>query len=159
LRRGGKGDFLIAEIMNGYINAYISTGQEAGVRGLLGNRNRRSDDDLSLASGAALTQPVAFTDLYGSYAESWRVPPDRSLLCGKSAVAVGAPTSSIFADDLDRAQYVHAQKVCAAGGVRNEAQLNACILDVTVLGDQSARNVFVAAPTPVAVMEPLRPPR
>jgi Ca2+-binding RTX toxin-like protein len=50
------------------------------VRGLLGvNANGVTGDDLALRTGAPLAQPLAFSALYGAYADSWRISQAESL--------------------------------------------------------------------------------
>lgn len=50
-----------------------------GLQGLLGNFNGDVTDDLALADGTVLSQPLAFDDLYGSFADAWRVTDTTSM--------------------------------------------------------------------------------
>jgi hypothetical protein len=120
------------------------------VRGLLGNANGKTDDDIAARDGRVFSQPVSFADLYGPYADSWRVPPNESLLCRDNNIVRGVPDRPFYASDLDPAAFKLGEETCKAAGV--EAQLlDACILDVGVLG-QGAAEFFTRAPTPIAVM-------
>ncbi|WP_235528909.1 cadherin domain-containing protein, partial [Cylindrospermopsis sp. CR12] len=49
------------------------TGSTRGFRGLLGNRNNDRTDDLTGRDGTLYSQPVSFENLYGAFANSWRL--------------------------------------------------------------------------------------
>jgi hypothetical protein len=132
------------------VNLFLGYAPRKWVRGLLGNANGRTDDDIATRDGKVISQPISFTDLYGPYADSWRVPPDQSLLCRDNNVMSGVPDRPFYANDLDPADFKLGQETCKAAGVKAEL-LDACILDVGVLG-QGAAEFFTRAPTPIAVM-------
>ena len=99
LRRGDtyfiarpSGDIVRADVNNNeYIDVYVGHAPSAKVGGLLGNANGATGDDIAIQAGSVLTQPVSFTDLYGSYADSWRVPTNQSLLCPGQKIESGKP--------------------------------------------------------------------
>jgi hypothetical protein len=153
LIKGPVGETVRAAITNDdFINVDLDLGyaRKKWVRGLLGNANGRTDDDIATRDGRVISQPVSFADLYGPYADSWRVPPDQSLLCRDNNIIVGVPDRPFYANDLDPADFKLGQETCKAAGVKAEL-LDACILDVGVLG-QGAAEFFTRAPTPIAVM-------
>jgi hypothetical protein len=137
---------------NEYIDVYVGRAPGVTVHGLLGNANGATGDDIAMQAGSVLTQPVAFTDLYGRYADSWRVPSNQSLLCPGQKIEHGKPGAPIYANNLTPSQYTFAQGVCSAAGVKDATLLDACILDVTVIGSNKAANAFVGLTPPVAVM-------
>jgi len=137
---------------NEYIDVYVGRAPGVTVHGLLGNANGATGDDIAMQAGSVLTQPVAFTDLYGRYADSWRVPSNQSLLCPGQKIEHGKPGAPIYAYNLTPSQYTFAQGVCTAAGVKDPTLLDACILDVTVIGSNKAANAFVGLTPPVAVM-------
>jgi hypothetical protein len=137
---------------NEYINVYVGHVPGAKEGGLLGNANGATSDDIAIQGGSVLNQPVSFTDLYGRYADSWRVPPNASLLCKGQNIPSGKPGAPIYANNLTQNQYNYAQGVCTAAGVKDPTLLEACILDVTVIGSDKAANAFVGLTPPVAVM-------
>src|SRR5262249_37710281 len=137
---------------NEYIDVYVGHAPGAKVGGLLGNANGATSDDIAIQGGSVLNQPVSFTDLYDRYADSWRVPPNASLLCKGQKIASGKPGAPIYANNLTQSQYNYAQGVCTAAGVKAPTLLEACILDVTVIGSDQAANAFVGLTPPVAVM-------
>jgi len=154
------GDIVRAEVNNGWINVSVDYAPQAKVRGLLGNANGNTADDIATRYGTVLAQPVSFADLYHGYGESWRVPSYESLLsvCGGRNVERSIPQKPFYANDLTPDQYQRARGVCTAAGVEDDSLLDACTLDVTVLGDETAARVFAVAPTPIATMQSGAPP-
>lgn len=141
-----------AEVRDTYINASVGLAQwPATVHGILANANGHANQ-IEARTGAVLTAPFAFADLYHGYADSWRVPAKESLLsvCGEGEVEVGIPTKPFYAKDLEPQVYKRARAVCAAAGVKERTLLDACTLDVAVIGRDSAAEVFVGLRAPVA---------
>ena len=153
-----SGESVRAEVHSpGYINVSVDLGAlpQAKVFGLLGNANGpMGEDDLATRQQVVLKQPVTFEDLYHPYASSWRVGPSASMvssLCGGDRrVDRGFPDKPFYASDLDRDQYERGRAICTEAGVRDESLLDACILDVTVLGTREAAIVFARAHPPRA---------
>lgn len=121
------------------------------VRGLLANTNDNVNQ-IATGDGAVLTSPFAFEDLYHRYADSWRVPAKTSLLspCGLKNIESGVPERTFFANDLDPKLAEKTRSVCTAAGVKPGPLLEACILDVAVIGNDLAAKVFVGARAPIA---------
>jgi hypothetical protein len=71
--------------------------------------------------------------------------------CGERSVERGNPSRPFFAKDLDRSIYDRTRAVCIAAGVKGDALLDACTLDVAVIGNDAAAKVFVTLPQPIAV--------
>ena len=155
-----NGESVRAELDGAYINVSVNLGHVpvAKVRGLLGNANGNTGaDDLAARNGTVLHQPVAFSDLYGTYGDSWRMPAAESLpsqLCGDRNVERGNPQTRFYANNLKPRDAERARAVCVAAGVRNDALLEACTLDVAVLADKAAARVYVRAAPPRAVLRP-----
>jgi hypothetical protein len=125
------------------------------VRGLLANADGNVHA-LAASDGTVFNTPVSFADLYGRYGESWRVAPADSLLaaCGGAAKENGIPSQPFFARDLDAQapnSYARARAICTDAGVKVLALLDACTLDVAVLGTEKAAAAYVGAPAPAAV--------
>ena len=155
---GKNGDSLRAQLNLGWINVSVGLGSwpRPGVRGLLANANGNVNQ-LAARDGTVLTEPVAFADLYHRYGDSWRVPAEASLLCKDRKVERGNPTTVFYARNLDPKLAAHARAICAETGVRVPALLDACTLDVAVLGTPQAAKVYVGMKPPVAAGMP--PPR
>ncbi len=156
--RSPNGDSVRATVNSGWIDALVGLGRwPTNVTGLLAN----ADNDVSkIASrdGTVLSNPpFAFDDLYKEYGESWRVSPRESLLsvCTNGDVEQGNPDRFFFARDLDREDFDRTRALCSEAGVTGEAYLDACTLDVAVLGTDAAASVYVDARRPVLVANPV----
>ena len=99
-----------------------------------------------------MTSPFAFDEFYRRYGESWRVPSAESLLsvCGRETEH-GIPEATFYASDLRPELADRTRAVCVAAGVKPGPLLDACTLDVAVIGDDTAALVFVTHPAPAAV--------
>src|SRR5205809_7619727 len=88
------------------------------VHGLLANRDRNLEQ-VEGRDGTALNVPLSFEELYGKYAESWRVRPDESLLtvCGAEKEH-GGPRAPFVAKDLDPAVAERTRAACLQGGAK-----------------------------------------
>ncbi|HEY1896501.1 MAG TPA: VWD domain-containing protein [Terracidiphilus sp.] len=143
-----------------WIDVTVGLGRwPANVTGLLANAEGNVNK-IAARDGTVLTNPFSFEDLYHRFGDSWRVPADDSLLsaCGQRSVEFGTPRKTFYAKDLDRTVYERTRSVCTAAGVKAGPLLDACTLDVAVIGNDSASLVFVNAPEPNAVGSIVNPP-
>jgi len=150
---GQSGYSVCATVNATWINVSVglrSCGAE--VKGLLANANRNVNQ-IAARDGTVLTNPFNFEQFYGHFADSWRVSPKDSLLhaCGDKDLKNGIPRKPFYARDLELKVYERVLAVAKAAGVEEGALLDAAALDVAVIGDDKAAQVFVGAPTPVAV--------
>jgi hypothetical protein len=148
-----------AEISGGAIHVSVVLGATSPntVHGLLGgqeNKNRDLGGDLVMNGGTVLKRPPTF-DEFRRYADSWRVDPADSLLCGGGKVQPGMPTQPIYAGDLPPQERERVRAICRRAGVKEGPHFDDCMLDVSLLGDDSAATVFVNAPVPISVIRPL----
>ena len=136
-----------------YINVSVGLGtRPEEVTGLLANANNNVFQ-IAARDGTVLTAPFAFGALYGPYGTGWRVPPIQDTLlsvCGQ-ITENGIPSKPFYAKDLDIKLREPALRVCEEAGVKDPALLDACTLDVAVLGTPDAATVYVGAPPPIAV--------
>lgn len=136
-----------------YINVSVGVGtQPETVTGLLANAN---DNVLQIAArdGNVLTAPFVFAALYGNYGTGWRVPPLQDTLlsaCG-SITENGTASKPFYASDLNPTLRASALQICQSAGVKDPALLDACTLDVAVLGTETAATVYISMPPPAAV--------
>jgi hypothetical protein len=152
-----SGDSVRVTVNAGWIDALVGFGRwPVKVTGLLANAEGNVNK-VAARDGAVFTNPLTFNDLYHRYGGSWRVTSQESLLsvCGNQNVEHGNPRRPFFAQDLDRKTFDRTRAVCMAAGVKGRALLDACTLDVAVIGDDAAALVFVTAHQPVAVGNPL----
>jgi hypothetical protein len=158
---GEGGDIVNAQInsnsANTWINVTVGVGSTAkrNVRGLLANP-KGNIGELAARSGKVFAAPVSFADLYHPYADSWRVSSKETLLspCGDRNIETGVASKPFYATDLEPKLAERARAVCAAAGVKEGPQLDACTLDTTVLGGKEAAKVFVRALPIRAVLLP-----
>ena len=71
--------------------------------------------------------------------------------CGRRQVERDIPRTTFYARDLDPKISERTRAVCEAAGVKGAALLDACTLDVAVIGNDAAAQVFLRAAQPVAV--------
>ena len=147
-----SGNSVRAEDNGTHINVSVGLGHwPEKVRGILANA--KGTNQIETSTGAVLTSPFAFNDLYHRYADSWRVPAQESLLsvCGDQELETGIPKKSFYAKDLDPKVAKRAQAICREAGVKVKSLLDACTLDVAVIGRETAAKVFAGLRAPAAV--------
>ena len=152
LVRGPAGDSARAVLNGSYIDVSVGLGRWPDkVRGLLAGATNGKVEEIEARDGTVLTAPFAFDALYGRYAEGWRVPARELLLsaCGRG-VERSVPRQPFFAADLKPDLAERTRAICTRTGVKEGPLLDACTLDVAVIGEQAAK-VFVHTHDPVAV--------
>jgi hypothetical protein len=140
------------------VNVGLGTYPEP-VSGLLANAPG-TNNELETSSGTVINIPVDLTTLYDVYGDSWRVPAAQSLVavCGSQTQSAD-PTTPFWADELPVTLENQAQALCTKDGVQNPTLLEACTLDVAVLGNGAAAEyVGEAAPVDVGFSEDTDPP-
>jgi hypothetical protein len=150
--RGSSGDSMRAVVNGDYIDVSVGLGRwPTKVRGLLANAASGKVNDIEARDGTVLTSPFSFAALYGRYADSWRVPSNESMLSACSKTRSGSPKKQFFASDLNLKVSERTRAVCTGAGVKEGALLDACTLDVAVIGRETAAKVFVGVPAPTAI--------
>jgi VWD domain-containing protein len=150
------GDSVVVTLEPQWIDVSVGLGHATATktRGLLGSSNGNGQA-IETARGVVLKEPVAFTDLYHTYADSWRVDPKDSLFTDPTSINVGIPAKTFFASDLDPKVAANARTACQAAGVTAKDLLESCTLDTAVLNNKAAAKVFVRAPIPLHVIKPV----
>jgi hypothetical protein len=152
-----NGDSVRAQLNPGnppWMDVSVGLGRwPTNVRGLLANANGNVNG-LETSNGNIVTNPFVFEDLYQQYGRSWLVPSNETLLgvCGEQGY--GIPTGWFYANNLKPGIYKRARAACTAAHVQVKPLLDACTLDVAVIGSKAAARVFAGAPAPVAVGRP-----
>ena len=153
---GEEGDSIRATVNSysntNWIDVDVGLGKwPSAVKGLIANVNGNVNQ-IAARNNFVLTNPFNFDDLYRRYAESWRVAADQSMLsvCNREFER-GTPRRTFYAADLEAGLRERTQAVCTAAGVMPGALLDACTLDVAVIGQDAAATVFVTAIVPAAV--------
>jgi len=136
----------------GWIDVAVGLGHwPATVKGILANAGGNVNQ-IAANDGAVLTNAFAFNDLYHHYADSWRISPAESLLSVCAAETEHRiPSTTFYASDLDPQLVQRTRAVCINAGVKDAALLDACTVDVAMIGNEDAARVFVNMLPPVAV--------
>lgn len=153
-----SGDLVQADLSPGsYMNVTVALGvtNPYNIRGLLGGEGSAPHDPIS-GTGEPLKSPFSYED-FQRYAQSWRVSATDSFLLRCEEVAVGMPKAPIYASDLPAPEQERVQRICKRADVKNQALLEDCKLDVSLLHVNSAANVFLRTPAPIRVLKPTYP--
>ncbi len=149
-----SGDSVRATVNSTWIDVAVGLGRwPSSVHGLIANPNGNVNQ-IETRDGTVLTNPFSFDDLYHRFADSWRVSGDASMLSvcnAEKVIEIGIPKRTFYAKDLDPGIREKAQGVCTAAGVKPGPLLEACTLDVAVIGQDAAAKVFVDAIPPAAL--------
>ena len=138
----------IVDLLEDRLDLHL-TGHErlvGSVKGLLGNFNDDTGDDLILRDGTILPTPIPFADLYGRFADAWRVTSENSLF----DYPVGETTET-YTDRTFPRQYVtldmlpalivaRATELVDQAGITDPVARSAAILDYAITGDISFLN-------------------
>lgn len=151
---GEDGDSVSATVNSTWIDVNVGLGRwPSAANGLIANVNGNVDQ-IATRDNVVLTNPFNFDELYHRFADSWRVGEKESLLSvcnAERAIESGIPKRPFYAKDLEPNLREKALGVCNAAGVKPGPLLDACTLDVTVIGQDAAAKVFVGATAPTAV--------
>lgn len=150
-----QGDSMQATMNGTHIDVSVGLGSyPETVSGLLANAPG-SNDELETSKGEVIDTPVDLQTLYDVYGDSWRVAAGDSLVSACDEPAENAdPTAPFWADELSSSEQSQGESVCEADGVTNATLLEACTLDVAVLGDSAAASYEgESAPADVAFSE------
>jgi hypothetical protein len=148
------GDSVRATVNPTWIDVAVGLGKwPSTAHGLIANVNGNINQ-IETRDHFVLTNPFNFDQLYHRFADSWRVSARESMLSdcndGKE-IESGAPKRAFFANDLEAGVREKAGAVCTAAGVKAGPLLEACTLDVAVIGNDAAAKAFVDAIPPAAV--------
>jgi len=121
---------------------FLSTERLGEIAGLLGNADGDKTNDIALADGTVLTGPLTKQDLYGIFADSWRVTPETSLFVygnGESTETFTKrdfPARTISVNDLDPAARAAAEDIVRGVGLtEGTIEFENAVLDVALTGE------------------------
>ena len=135
-----QGNSLSATLNGNHINAKVGMGRwPVRVQGLLSSGGR-SGNQLTARNGTVFNAPFALATLYGKYGDSWRVLPKRSMLkvCGPAKESAN-PRGTFTTEDLNPELADRARQICANQGLKDKALMEACMIDVAMLGEPGAK--------------------
>jgi hypothetical protein len=123
------------------LNPFVET--PGSVQGLLGNANGNPANDLTLADGTVLPTNMPSSELYGAYADSWRVAQATSLLdygpgqTTQTFTDKNYPGTPITLASFPQAQVQAAMAVAEQLGITDPGLLQDAAYDYLVTGDPS----------------------
>jgi protocatechuate 3,4-dioxygenase beta subunit/pimeloyl-ACP methyl ester carboxylesterase len=133
------------------------------VRGILGNANGNKADDIATRDGQVFTQPVSFDDLYGSYADSWRITQEESLFdyangdTTETFTDRSYPSRPFNSGDLAANVRAAAEAACRAAGVVDPILLEGCIVDTGLTNDETIAQAAADITPPQAALTVTEP--
>ncbi|MDA0967515.1 MAG: tandem-95 repeat protein [Proteobacteria bacterium] len=131
------------DVKKSFIDIYpFLSNDNTEISGLLGNADGNIGNDLALADGTVLQQPIGLQELYGIFADSWRVEQDDSLFVyedGEDAstfVNKNFPNSYVTINDLDAAVRAAAEQLAEQAGLTpGTTVFNNAVLDIALTND------------------------
>ncbi|WP_157436108.1 hypothetical protein [Actinospica robiniae] len=151
-----QGDYLQADTSSSiWMDLHVGLGTyPEAVGGLLANAPG-NPGAFETSTGVIIPAPISASDtttMYHVYGDSWRVPTAKSLVAVcKIQTAETDPTTTGWANTLPQDVQAKALTVCQQDGVKDVTLLEACTLDVAVLGTPLAARSFIGEPAPVVV--------
>lgn len=91
-----SGEQMRVDVFDGFLNVSMSVLEGHAMRGLLGSNDGNAGNDLALRDGTVLAQPVSFADLYGVYADDWRLTDATSFFDYPAGLGTADFTDSTF---------------------------------------------------------------
>lgn len=146
------------------LDIFVSVPEErrGQLRGLLGTYDGDQTNELQLRDGEVLPSPIDWDDLYGKFADSWRVDDARSLFDYEGGLGTsfyqrpGVPTR-VAGDLIPDEVRASAEMVCRAAGVEDPTLLESCIVDIGCTGDESFAQRFAAQTPPEVALDVSKP--
>jgi autotransporter passenger strand-loop-strand repeat protein len=163
------GEVLAVTDSGSYLNISIGLPTNlypGSVEGLLGPNGEGQANDFQLADGTVLPQPLTSGELYGEFANAWRIKQTSSLLdygTGQTTATftdMNFPADAVSLANLPPSVVDQATTAVTAAGVTNPTLVSDAVLDYIATGDPTfiadAANVQRQgiAITPTAVTQP-----
>jgi RHS repeat-associated protein len=120
------------------INLGLADNRQGKVVGLLGNDNNIKNDDFALRNGTVIGGTISNQQLYGEYADSWRITQATSLFDYVSGQDTNTftdrtfPRNIITAATLTPAQRAAAEQIARNAGITDPSVLEDVILDIFI---------------------------
>ncbi|MGL5064360.1 MAG: VWD domain-containing protein, partial [Microcoleus sp.] len=154
------GDQLVANNAGSRINVnvFLTEERQGKVKGLLGNFNNNPKDDLAKPDGTVIPEPVSQRQLYGEYADSWRINQTASLFDYKpgentnSFTLKNYPRQKVTIADLNPADIQRAEQLIG-DRIKNPITREAAIIDLILTNfDPDIIQAAIDAPDPVSTL-------
>lgn len=127
----------------GYVSLLVDAGPASASSGVLGDSDGVREDAFTTRQGNDLGIRLSDAQLYGEFAESWRITDEGSAFWYADGTSTETFTDRTFPDEVvslasfSAEQRVAALAVCEETGVTEAAVLDACVFDVAATGDAS----------------------
>ena len=153
------GDQLVAKVGSRVnVEVYLKDEREGKVKGLLGNFNNNPKDDLAKRDGTVIPEPVSQQQLYGEYADSWRVSQAESLFDYKPGENTNTftlknyPRQKVKISDLTPADVEKAEQLIG-DRIKNPTTREAAIIDLVLTDfDPDILEEALNAPDPDSIL-------
>jgi len=123
------------------LRPFASNDLRGEIEGLLGNADGDRSNDFALRDGTVLSQPLPVTQLYGEYADAWRIDQVGSLFVydeGESTETFtdrDFPSTVVTLDDLDPVARADAEAIATAAGLTpGTFEFETTVLDIALTG-------------------------
>ena len=139
-------DELVLVRVNGdHLNLQVcpSIENEGLVQGLLGNSNNNRADDFALRDGTVLDSTLSFEQIYGDYADGWRINQEESLFIYEDGentntfTDLNFPRQPFTVDSLDPLVRAAAEQLVREAGIPEGAAFDAAVLDFAITNDET----------------------
>ena len=137
---------------------------DGSLRGLLGNFDSNASNDLATRSGTTLTTNISFTDLYGTFANSWRISQAESLFDYRPGETTATftepdcPRSATSLNLVDPNCATEAQRLLDTAGITDPTLRAAATLDYGLTCDPAFIQSVLSIETPqqtAMIIDPL----
>ncbi len=118
------------------IKVRLPESMDTAVQGLFGDFDGVATDDMQLADGTELVQPVSQETLYGEYADAWRVDVDSSLFTYKAGedtttfADLSFPDAHVTLDSFDPELVANVRARVLEAGINEGFDLETTMLDL-----------------------------
>lgn len=153
------------QVFDGFLNVNLFLGEGRTIGGLLGNGDGDPGNEFALRDGTALGASLTFDELYGAYADSWRVTDATSLFTYPAGLGTADfsdpdfPAAALAVEDLPAALVAAATEAAAGAGITDPLLLEAAILDFALTGDMAfAAGAAEVAADPITLAVPTAAP-
>lgn len=135
----------------GYLSVFVDAADQPESSGLLGDIDGDTADAYTTRDGSDLGLDLTDEDLYGVFAESWRIADEDSAFWYADGTSTQTftdrtfPDAYVTIDDFDAADRDAALAICRDAGVTEGPVLEACVFDLVATGDASFAKAAVNA--------------
>ena len=153
------------------VNVFLAAARAGKVQGLLGDGNGNTANDLTGRDGTLYAQPVSFADLYGAFADSWRLDnpgggngKDSLFTYGdgedtSTFTLADFPAGDFDISDLPADVLAAAEAAADAAGITDPVLREAAILDFALTGEDDFLESAAGSPgTPTTSTQPTDAP-